>query len=313
MLARPSRRTPRARGVARRRKVAAALHHGRAVRPKEKLPPSDLGEPSGISSASPSALGLGVELITQAGSRPACPSTTRCGSARPPTSTTTPFASPSAPSRRACRSSTTRTRSSAAPTRSIWPSCCAANGVPRRRPSSSRAVKELEQLEAQLSYPMVLKIPDGSFSRGVAKVGDAGRARAHACAACSRTSDLILAQEFMPTEYRLAGRRARRRAAVRRRSTRWPASTGRSSATRRAAAGRGRLQDHGGGGGAASSRRHRRAGGPADRATASTASTSRERARRLRDRGQRQPEPRPRGRGRGRARRGLAPAGPAGS
>ena len=41
---------------------------------------------------------------------PSSPNSTRCSSARPPRSTTTPTASPAAPCRRACRSSTTRSR-----------------------------------------------------------------------------------------------------------------------------------------------------------------------------------------------------------
>ena len=44
------------------------------------------------------------------GSSPSSPSTTRCSSARPPRSTTTPTASRAAPGRRACRSSTIRSR-----------------------------------------------------------------------------------------------------------------------------------------------------------------------------------------------------------
>ena len=46
----------------------------------------------------------------RAGSSPSSPNMTGCSSARPPRSTTTPTASPAAPGRRACRSSTTRSR-----------------------------------------------------------------------------------------------------------------------------------------------------------------------------------------------------------
>ena len=47
---------------------------------------------------------------SRAASSPSSPNTTACSSARPPRSTTTPTASPAAPGRRACRSSTTRSR-----------------------------------------------------------------------------------------------------------------------------------------------------------------------------------------------------------
>ncbi|NDV86512.1 RimK family alpha-L-glutamate ligase [Aurantimonas aggregata] len=51
-----------------------------------------------------------------------------------------------------------------------------------------------------LGFPMVLKIPDGSFSRGVKKVDDkAGlEALAHAWL---EDSDLLIAQKFMPTRF----------------------------------------------------------------------------------------------------------------
>lgn len=75
-----------------------------------------------------------------------------------------------------------------------------AHGVPTPKTVIISSIKELEQLEARLSYPMVLKIPDGSFSRGVAKV--ASRAELDRMArGMLEDSDLILAQEFMFTEY----------------------------------------------------------------------------------------------------------------
>ena len=75
-----------------------------------------------------------------------------------------------------------------------------ANGVPTPETIVISSVKELEQVEARLAYPMVLKIPDGSFSRGVAKVGD--RAELHRMSrGMLEDSDLILAQEFMPTTF----------------------------------------------------------------------------------------------------------------
>lgn len=58
----------------------------------------------------------------------------------------------------------------------------------------------LDKLEERLPYPVVLKIPDGSFSRGVFKATN--RAELHEIAArLFRSSDLILAQEFLYTEY----------------------------------------------------------------------------------------------------------------
>jgi hypothetical protein len=51
-------------------------------------------------------------------------------------------------------------------------------GVPTPRTVIISSPRELEALEGQLGYPMVLKIPDGSFSRGVTRGGQPGRARA---------------------------------------------------------------------------------------------------------------------------------------
>ena len=60
--------------------------------------------------------------------------------------------------------------------------------------------RSLKRATEELSFPMVLKIPDGSFSRGVMKADDMA-----ALKRMSRDlfadSDLILAQEFMPTEF----------------------------------------------------------------------------------------------------------------
>lgn len=54
--------------------------------------------------------------------------------------------------------------------------------------------------ETRLGYPVVLKIPDGSFSRGVHKVADRVELLATA-KDLFRKSDLILAQEYMYTEF----------------------------------------------------------------------------------------------------------------
>lgn len=55
-------------------------------------------------------------------------------------------------------------------------------------------------LEMELGYPMVLKIPDGSFSRGMFKAKDRDEVE-KAAATLFERSRLILAQEFMYTSY----------------------------------------------------------------------------------------------------------------
>ncbi|EWY38783.1 carboxylate--amine ligase [Skermanella stibiiresistens SB22] len=55
-------------------------------------------------------------------------------------------------------------------------------------------------IERDIPYPIVLKIPDGSFSRGVYKVQNRGELEATA-ATLFEQSDVILAQEFMYTEF----------------------------------------------------------------------------------------------------------------
>ena len=60
--------------------------------------------------------------------------------------------------------------------------------------------RNLLSVEQQLGYPIVLKIPDGSFSRGVMKVMD----RAELLRIADKLfeeSDVILAQEFMYTDF----------------------------------------------------------------------------------------------------------------
>ncbi len=52
----------------------------------------------------------------------------------------------------------------------------------------------------QLSFPIIIKIPDGSFSRGVVKVSDEGELHS-VCKEYFKRSDYIIAQEFMPTEF----------------------------------------------------------------------------------------------------------------
>ncbi|MBI1206653.1 MAG: ATP-grasp domain-containing protein [Azospirillum sp.] len=59
---------------------------------------------------------------------------------------------------------------------------------------------KLATIEQEIPYPIVLKIPDGSFSRGVYKVQNRGELEATA-AGLFDESDVILAQEFMYTEF----------------------------------------------------------------------------------------------------------------
>jgi glutathione synthase/RimK-type ligase-like ATP-grasp enzyme len=59
---------------------------------------------------------------------------------------------------------------------------------------------KIPTVEQEIPYPIVLKIPDGSFSRGVYKVQNRGELEATA-ATLFEESDVILAQEFMYTEF----------------------------------------------------------------------------------------------------------------
>ena len=60
--------------------------------------------------------------------------------------------------------------------------------------------KNLEQAAESLGFPMVIKIPDSAFSLGVFKVDDAKSLRKTA-QRLLKSSDLLLAQEFLPTEF----------------------------------------------------------------------------------------------------------------
>jgi glutathione synthase/RimK-type ligase-like ATP-grasp enzyme len=59
---------------------------------------------------------------------------------------------------------------------------------------------DIRSLESRIPYPIVLKIPDSSFSRGVHKVDTAGDLRSIADKLFSE-SDVILAQEYMYTDF----------------------------------------------------------------------------------------------------------------
>jgi glutathione synthase/RimK-type ligase-like ATP-grasp enzyme len=75
----------------------------------------------------------------------------------------------------------------------------AANGVPTPK-TLVLDRHHLKAIGAQLGFPLVLKMPDGSFSRGVFKMEDEAQLQAKA-KQLLEDSDLILAQEFVPTRF----------------------------------------------------------------------------------------------------------------
>ncbi|MDH5469681.1 MAG: RimK family protein [Gammaproteobacteria bacterium] len=60
--------------------------------------------------------------------------------------------------------------------------------------------KSLKALAEQVGFPMVLKVPDGSFSRGIIKVNDLAELEAGA-ATLLKNSALLIAQEYLYTQY----------------------------------------------------------------------------------------------------------------
>lgn len=72
--------------------------------------------------------------------------------------------------------------------------------TPKTRILSSTYFQDIEAIEAELGYPMVLKIPNGSFSRGVSKVENRQELKTQLKALFAKSS-LILAQEFLYTEF----------------------------------------------------------------------------------------------------------------
>jgi glutathione synthase/RimK-type ligase-like ATP-grasp enzyme len=75
----------------------------------------------------------------------------------------------------------------------------AANGLPTPK-TVVLDRRHLKAIGAQLGFPVVLKVPDGSFSRGVFKVADERELQAKARVLLD-DSDLILAQEYLPTAF----------------------------------------------------------------------------------------------------------------
>ncbi len=75
-----------------------------------------------------------------------------------------------------------------------------AHGVPIPPTVMLADDEDLVRAEKQLGWPMVVKIPDGSFSRGVHKVADAKELKKLTDELFEDT-DLLLAQKFMPTDF----------------------------------------------------------------------------------------------------------------
>ncbi|GLQ39969.1 carboxylate--amine ligase [Rhizobium albus] len=76
----------------------------------------------------------------------------------------------------------------------------AGNGIPVPKTVMIAGIDDLPRAADLLGFPMVLKIPDSSFSRGVSKVGSLEELKALATT-WLEDSDLLLAQKFMPTAY----------------------------------------------------------------------------------------------------------------
>ena len=74
------------------------------------------------------------------------------------------------------------------------------HGVPVPQTMMLAEEDDLEKAAAALGWPMVVKIPDSSFSRGVHKVADAQELKALTERLFEET-DLLLAQKFMPTDF----------------------------------------------------------------------------------------------------------------
>jgi glutathione synthase/RimK-type ligase-like ATP-grasp enzyme len=72
-------------------------------------------------------------------------------------------------------------------------------GIPRPK-TFILSEDNLGQIYEHFSFPIIIKIPDGSFSRGVVKVQDPGELAA-TCKEYFKRSDYIIAQEYMPTEF----------------------------------------------------------------------------------------------------------------
>jgi glutathione synthase/RimK-type ligase-like ATP-grasp enzyme len=72
--------------------------------------------------------------------------------------------------------------------------------APKTKILQKQDLKHLDQLMAELGLPIVLKIPDGSFSRGIVKANNPEELLQGATELLKK-SDLILAQEYLYTDY----------------------------------------------------------------------------------------------------------------
>lgn len=75
-----------------------------------------------------------------------------------------------------------------------------AHGLPMPPTVMLASTTDIDKAEAALGYPLVVKIPDGSFSRGVKKV-DNRAAFAKLIDEWFEETDLLIAQKFMPTSF----------------------------------------------------------------------------------------------------------------
>jgi glutathione synthase/RimK-type ligase-like ATP-grasp enzyme len=73
-------------------------------------------------------------------------------------------------------------------------------GIPMPRSQILSGTANLEAVAESIRFPMVVKIPDGSFSRGVKKASDMKELKP-LVESWLKDTDLLIAQEFMPTEF----------------------------------------------------------------------------------------------------------------
>jgi glutathione synthase/RimK-type ligase-like ATP-grasp enzyme len=72
--------------------------------------------------------------------------------------------------------------------------------APRTRILRRDNAKQLDEVEAEFGYPIVIKIPDGSFSRGVEKCNNRDELEQKSRGLFQKTS-LLLAQEYLYTDF----------------------------------------------------------------------------------------------------------------
>jgi glutathione synthase/RimK-type ligase-like ATP-grasp enzyme len=81
----------------------------------------------------------------------------------------------------------------------IWERLIGA-GLPSPQTMIVQDKTSLEEVADTLNFPVVLKIPDGSFSRGIKKANDMGELKSLVHDFLEDT-DLVIAQRFVPTEF----------------------------------------------------------------------------------------------------------------